>query len=265
MMALAKTLPCLTILGSGTCVPSLKRSSSAALLQLPAAQVLIDAGPGTLRRILEAGTHIHDISHIFLTHFHPDHSAELVPFLFSSKYPAGNARQRPLTLVAGKGLERFYHGLKGVYGHWIELGAGMIDIIELDNSSRDQRRFSLFTVESMPVNHCEESLAYRFITPDHYTVVFSGDTDFSENLVHLAREADLMVCEAALPDELKVSGHLTPSLSGTIATRAGVKKLVLTHFYPECEDADIEAECRRTYAGPLVLATDLLKLDLAAD
>jgi ribonuclease BN (tRNA processing enzyme) len=93
-------------------------------------------------------------------------------------------------------------------------------------------------------------------------VVYSGDTDYSDNLVYLAKDSDLLICESALPDQLKVDGHLTPSLAGKIATRANVKKLVLTHFYPECDQADIEKECRKTYSGPLVLAEDLLKIEL---
>jgi len=54
--------------------------------------------------------------------------------------------------------------------------------------------------------------------------------DFSDNLVALAKDTDLLICESALPDELKVKGHLTPSLAGEIATHANVGKLVLTHW-----------------------------------
>jgi ribonuclease BN (tRNA processing enzyme) len=93
-------------------------------------------------------------------------------------------------------------------------------------------------------------------------VAYSGDTDFCENAVILARGADLFICESALPDGMKVEGHLTPSLAGKIATEAGVKKLLLTHFYPECESVDIEAQCRKTYNGPLILASDLMIVDV---
>ncbi|MGD8952490.1 MAG: MBL fold metallo-hydrolase, partial [Desulfobacterales bacterium] len=70
------------------------------------------------------------------------------------------------------------------------------------------------------------------------------------------------ICESALPDALKVDGHLTPSLAGEIATQANVGRLVLTHFYPECDQTDVTKECRKTYAGPLVLARDLMTLKL---
>jgi ribonuclease BN (tRNA processing enzyme) len=49
-----------------------------------------------------------------------------------------------------------------------------------------------------------------------------------------------------------------------ISAKAKVQKLILTHFYPECDKVDIEKQCRRTYQGPLILARDLMKVCLAA-
>ncbi|HAY38436.1 MAG TPA: MBL fold metallo-hydrolase [Desulfobacteraceae bacterium] len=250
-----------TILGSGTCVPSLKRSSCSALMRTGDNILLFDSGVGTMRRLLEAGVEIFDVSFIFYSHFHPDHTGELAPFLFSNKYPDGSRRKKPLTLVAGNGFLKFYKNLKLVYGHWIELDTNLLNIIELDNTNYDKRRFDNFKVESIPVEHNPESIAYRITGSEGISVVYSGDTDFSDNLVMLSKDADLLICESALPDELKVKGHLTPSLAGEIAKRANVRKLVLTHFYPECDRADVEKECRKTYAGPLVLAEDLMKIE----
>ena len=76
--------------------------------------------------------------------------------------------------------------------------------------------------------------------------------------MELAEGTDILICECAMPDEMKVRGHLTPSLAGSIADRARVRLLVLTHFYPDCDQVDIRSRCRRTYKGPLVLARDLL-------
>ncbi len=251
-----------TILGSGTCVPSLKRSSCSVLMRTDDAILLFDSGAGTMRRLLEAGVEVFEVSFVFYSHFHPDHTGELVPFLFSNKYPDGSRRKRPLTLMAGRGFLKFYENLKFVYGHWIDLGPGLLNIVELDNTNYDMRRFDDFKVESLPVEHSPESIAYRITGSGGESVVYSGDTDFSDNLVMLSKDADLLICESALPDELKVDGHLTPSLAGEIARRANVRKLVLTHFYPECDQADIEKECRKAYDGPLILAEDLMKIEI---
>ncbi len=249
-----------TILGSGTCVPSLKRSACSVLIETGGKKLLFDTGPGTMRRLLHAGVEIFDISHIFYSHFHPDHSAELVPLLFATKYPDGDRRQHPLVVTAGRGLLRFYDGLRAVYGKWVELTPGLLDLDELDNRGPDGREYGDFTVQSAPMAHNDESLAYRITGRDGVSVVYSGDTDYCDELIELGGEADLLICESSLPDDMKATGHLTPSLAGKIATLAGVGKLALTHFYPDCELVDIEAECRKTYDGPLVLAEDLMKI-----
>lgn len=251
-----------TILGSGTCVPSLKRSSCAVLVETGTSVVLLDSGAGTMRRLLEAGRTIFELSHIFYSHFHPDHSGELAPLLFATKYPDSRRRRRPLTICAGAGFGRFFSSLKNVYGRWIELEAGMLAVIELDTGRPDAARFDDFTVKSLPVDHNPESLAYRITDARGRSVVYTGDSDLCDNLAVIARDADLFICESALPDAQKVDGHLTPSLAGDIAGRARVGRLVLTHFYPECDEADIEKECRKTYSGPLVLARDLMRLEV---
>ena len=250
------------ILGSGTCVPSLTRSSCSVLMQVGASKMLFDSGPGTMRRLLEADTTIFDLTHIFYSHFHPDHSGEFVPLIFATKYPDGSLRKRPLTVAGGRGFLDFYEGLKRVYGHWIELAPGLLEIIEFDNQNADAITFEDFSAYTAPVKHNPESIAFRITSPDGFSVVYTGDTDYSETIIDLAKDADLLICECALPDKLRVRGHLTPSLAGDLAARAEVRKLILTHFYPECDQEDIEAECRKTYSGPIVLAEDLMEIEI---
>lgn len=252
----------ITVLGSGTCVPSLERNPCALLIKTGGQNLLFDCGAGVMRRLLEAGTTIFDISFVFLSHFHPDHSGELASFLFSLKYPAPTPQKTPLTIVAGKGFSDFFSRLKGVYGSWIELPPEMLTVVEMDTAAEDRYATPTFEVVSHPVNHRPESLAYRIIDSDGRAVVYSGDTDECDGLVELARNADLLICESAFPDQHKIDGHLTPSLAGKIARRAGVKRLMLTHFYPACDTVDIENQCRTTYNGPILLARDLLRLTL---
>lgn len=249
-----------TILGSGTCVPSLKRSSCAVLLEIGETKLLFDSGPGTMHRLLNAGIEIFDIDAIFYSHFHPDHTGELAPFIFATKYPDGNKRKKVLTLVGGNGFINFINRLKSAYKNWLELPENMLRFLELDKSQLDSRQFASFSVETMPMNHREESLGYRITDDNGKSIVYSGDTDTTENLVSLATDADLLICESAMPDSLKVPGHLTPSLAGDMAARAHVKKLVLTHLYPECDQFDLSAQCRKTYQGPLLIAEDLMKI-----
>lgn len=252
----------LSILGSGTCVPSLSRSSCSVLIRSGDEKMLLDLGAGTIRRLLEAGENIREISVVFFSHFHPDHTGEFVSFLFANKYPDRAARQRMLTVMGGKGLSRFYSGLRDVYGHVIELPGRLFRLVETDAKGYDTRQLGVFLVQSVPVAHCPESIACKITAADGRSVVYSGDTDYCDSLIELARDADVLICESSFPDGMKVKGHLTPSMAGEIAARANVRKLVLTHFYPECDTVDIEAQCRRAYSGSLVLATDMLKVEI---
>ena len=251
-----------TILGSGTCVPSLKRGSCAVLLETDETKLLFDSGPGTMHRLLNAGIEIFDIDVIFYSHFHPDHIGELVPFIFATKYPDSNRRNKLLTITGGKGFIKFINGLKSVYGDWLDLPEGTLCFLELGRNGLDCRQFASFSLETRPMNHREESLGYRITDSNGKSIVYSGDTDTNENLVLLAKGADLLICESAMPDTLKVPGHLTPSLAGDMAARAHVKKLVLTHLYPECDRFDLAAQCRKTYQGPLLIAEDLMRMEV---
>ncbi len=251
-----------TILGSGTVVPSLLRSSCSVLIEYGELKLVFDLGAGTMRRLLEAGAAISEVTHLLFSHLHPDHTGEFVSFLFATKYPETYRRRTPFRVIGARGLLDFYEKLKGVYGEWIILEEGLMQLIELDASGPDRLPLEELEILSLPMNHIAGSIGYRLQLPGGFSVAYSGDTDFCENLTALAKGADLFICESALPDELKVTGHLTPSLAGEVATRAGVKRLVLTHFYPECDTADVEGQCRRHYSGPLFLAKDLMSFEM---
>ncbi len=252
-----------TILGSGTCVPSLRRSSCSVLVETGEAKLLFDMGAGTMRRLLEAGVTIGEISHLFFSHLHPDHTGELAGFLFASKYPEGRRRRSRLKITAAEGFRGFYERLEKVYGQWIEMEEGIVDIFEVSNARPDFMQLDFSDISTAPMAHTESSIGYRLTMSDTTSIVYTGDTDYCKNAVRLAMNADLLICECALPDEMKVDGHLTPSLAGRIASEAQVRNLVLTHFYPECDGVDIEAQCRKAYDGRLVCAEDLMRIEIA--
>lgn len=251
-----------TILGSGTCVPRLDRSACAALIETGSAKILMDLGPGTIRRLLEYGVSIFDITHLMLSHFHPDHSAELVPFIFATKYPADRRRDKRLNVFGGPGLNAFYAGLQSAYGDWIVLPKGQMAMHELDTQRIAPLDLGEFKLSARPTFHRPESLAFRIEDRHGHAIVYSGDTDECEELVGLAHKADLFICESAMPDEMKVPGHLTPSLAGGLAAKAGADRLVLTHLYPQCDAVDIAKQARSTYKGKIFVAEDLMTFRL---
>jgi ribonuclease BN (tRNA processing enzyme) len=251
----------ITILGSGTITPDKKRNPSGLAVETSDALIMVDMGPGILRRMTEAEIDVRRVDVALITHFHPDHVSDVVPFLFASNYAYYDQRKEPFHLVGPEGLERFYQGMVGLYGQWIVPTGDRLRIKELDPSGPDSISFGRTEVRSVPSAHSFPSLSYR-IEADGSSVTVSGDTDMSEDLAQLAQGTDLLICEASFPDGMKISGHLTPSEAGAIAQRANAKKLALTHFYPPCADQDVVAQAARRFSGEVLQAEDLMVIEI---
>lgn len=209
----------------------------------------------------EAGIDANDIDIILLTHFHPDHVSDLVAFLFASNYSFGPVREQFFHLVGPEGLEQYYAGLVGVYGDWIVPRGNRLITKELSARTHDGITLRGAHIRSVPSDHVSPSLSYR-IQAEERSVTISGDTDFSEQLVELAEGTDLLITECALPEGMKVPGHLVPSEAGRIASSAHVGKLVLTHFYPPCDEVDIVAQAAQRFGGQIVKASDLMVIEV---
>ncbi|MEJ2723362.1 MAG: MBL fold metallo-hydrolase [Deltaproteobacteria bacterium] len=250
----------LIIVGSGTGIPLADRASPALLLYTGGHRALFDAGPGTFRQLARLGIHHDRIGRVFLTHFHPDHTADLIHFLFATRYPPVLRKREPFVLVGPDGLAAFLAKLEKAYGSWIHISPEIMTVEELGILKPETRTYGLFEIHSQPLKHTPQSLAYRVSSPDGRSFVYSGDTGFCEEIVDLAQKTDLLILECSLPEGRGVEGHLTPYQAGRIAALAGAPRLVLLHFYPEVLETDIARECRKAYNGELILARDLLHL-----
>ncbi len=254
----------LIVIGSGTGVPSLTRASPALIFRSGGITALIDSGSGTLRRMLEVGITYNDIDLLLYTHIHPDHIADLVPILFACRY-GERPRKRDLVCVGGPGFLRHFRKLNSAYGPWIKAEAYRLTLKEVCEESF---RFRGIEVRPKPIAHIRESVAYRITFKRNSSfkrsrsVTISGDTDYSQNLVDLAADTDLLVLECSFPDGKKVDGHLTASLAGRIGKEARCKRLLLYHLYPPCEKADIIGQCSTAYKGELSIARDRMRIKL---
>lgn len=245
------------ILGSGTGVPSLRRSSPATAVRCGSSTLLLDSGSGTMRRLLEAGIDFKEVDYLLYSHFHPDHTADLVPFLFASNYGSEEARTRTLAIIGPDGMLGFYGKLKEVYGRWIVPEHYILSLREMTDSEITCADFSL---RGYPLAHTEHSVGFRLTSRQGKVVAYSGDTDYCPNLVALARDADVLIVECSFPDEKRVAGHLTPSLAGRAARESGCRKVVLTHLYPPCDACDVVQMAKGEFAGEVILAEDLMKV-----
>ncbi len=237
-------------------MPSLRRGSPSLAVKAAGRLLVLDLGAGSLRAMLQWGLNFNQIDILALSHRHPDHVGDLVPFLFATRYALGYTRQEPFWLLAARGFAEFLGRLRSAFGHWVEPPEGLMHLRELSPEGPDAVEWEGLTVKSAPTDHTEGSLAFR-IEAGSRSLVYSGDTDVSDSLVALARGADLLVLEAANP--FKVPGHLTPGEAGRLAARAGARRLLLTHFYPPCDEVDVVALAAQEFAGEIIRAEDGLQ------
>ena len=217
---------------------------------------MIDSGPGALRKMLKVGFTYRDVDLILYTHLHPDHTADLVPTLFASKY-GEFPREKDLLCMGGPGFKSFFEKLNKLYGPWIEPQSYQLTVQEVSKEAIFYRDLKIL---AKPMAHIPGSVGYRIEFKDRKSIAISGDTDYCQGIIDLASEVDLLVLECSFPDAKKVEGHLTPSLAGRIALESHCKKLLLTHLYPVCDQFDILNQCRQVYQGEITVGEDLMRI-----
>ncbi len=250
----------ITIFGSGTAIPMSDRGSPSLAVFIHDQPILFDMGPGTLRRMARMGLGPERIETVFFTHFHPDHTADLIHFLFACRNPEIMKKRTPFSIYGPSGLNNFINALQTAYPEWLDFPEELMKVFELPCTESPWYHQPHYRIRTAPAEHTHQSLAYRLEDGHGRSVVISGDTGFSDAIIRLAKGADLLILEAALPDHQPMKGHLTPSSAGKMAHLAEVKRLVLTHFYPACLTTDIASQCRKTWPGELTLAEDGLQI-----
>jgi ribonuclease BN (tRNA processing enzyme) len=248
----------LMIIGSGTGIPSLRRASPGLIITSSGTRILIDSGAGTLRKMLEVGITYRDVDLLLYTHIHPDHVSDLAAILFACKY-AELPREKDLLCIGGPGFKSYFEKLKKLYGQWIEPNSYQLTVKEIAEEALCYRHLRII---SKPMAHISESIGYRIELKDGKSIVVSGDTDYCQNIVDLAFKVDILVLECSFPEGKKVEGHLTPTLTGRIASESHCKKLLLTHLYPRCDQVDIVNQCRQGYQGEIILGEDLMRIEI---
>lgn len=226
----------LTLLGTGTCAPSARRASPGLYLEVGGDRLLIDPGPGSLRRLAALGVDYRAIDVVAVTHRHLDHTLDLLHLFFAlmaaDKGPGGG-RTRPLTLLGFPGFREFLARLGQAYGDWVAPAGHARPLLELAPGARFNRPGWRLTAEAM--QHLPESLGFR-IEADGAALAYTGDTEYCAGAVALARDADLLVSECSAPDDAPKPKHLTPAGVARIVRESGARRVVLVHLDPPPAD-----------------------------
>jgi ribonuclease Z len=238
---------------------------------------LVDAGVGVERRLAAAKLPTDGVTAVFITHLHSDHVLGLADLIFTS-WVLG--RTRPFPVYGPHGLARMTQHLYQAFSEDIRIrtdglehespGGYRVDVREIRPSvvydSGGVR------VTAFQVNHGEwrEAYGYRFDSPGR-SIVLSGDTRPSEELVKMARGVDVLIHEAVASDSTQHPGHrsaaewakyvrayhTTALQLGELAARARPKLLVVYHNGRRATSDRILSDIRRSFSGPVIIANDL--------
>jgi ribonuclease BN (tRNA processing enzyme) len=283
---------------------NLVRGETASVVLFDNRLYLVDCGYGAMAALVRANLNYRDVGQVFLTHLHDDHAADLVTLL-GHQWTGGRVEKTTV------------HGPVGT-ARLVEAAVRYNEVneeIRLVDESRSVRGAQLAVAKEIPATAApqlvlaEGDLSVRAVENTHYppaskehttqrslalrfdargrSIVFSGDTAWSKNLVELARGADVLVCEAmhvaatrrnfdervkagAYADNPEgiwkhiVETHTPLDVAGRMAREAGVRTLVLNHIIPggwepALDDEFYRREAAREFSGQIIVGRDGLE------
>jgi ribonuclease BN (tRNA processing enzyme) len=266
------------------------RANPSNLVTAAGRSYVVDCGYGVTRQLVDAGFDAHQVRTILITHNHSDHMLELGPLVYNAW--AGGLREPidvwgppPLSKIVANFLDSVAYDV----GIRIEDEGrpdlrNLVRVHELEAPAsesatvfeRDGLKVTAARVRHPPITY---AYAYRFDAPDR-SIVLSGDTTYSPELIALARGADVLVHEvmhlAGLDRLLSrnpnaptlrkhlIDSHTTTAQLGHVASEAGVKTLVLSHLVPgddpSITDAMWTEDVRKNFSGAIVVGRDLMTI-----
>ncbi len=277
-----------TLLGTGSPNPVMRRFGPGVLVQAGGQNLLIDCGRGVTQRLLQAGLKLGAVDALFVTHLHSDHVVG-IPDLWLTGWLEANYAQRvgPFRVFGPAGSQGLMDGLVKAYDWDIKarIADQKLDAANVRPEVVEIRQGVVYDkggvkVTAFEVDHGEllkPAFGFRI---DHggRSVTISGDTRFNENLIKHATGTDLLIHQvAAVREELMASPvfkaildhHTKPEEAGVVFARARPKLAVYYHFVllgtpkvPPVTEREVVDMTRKTYAGPLVVGEDLMSFRL---
>ncbi len=296
----------ITFLGTSSMVPTKERSHSAAFVSYKTHGILVDCGEGTQRQMKITGINLVKITKILISHWHGDHVLGLAGLLqtlnsSSNTYtgtleiygPPGIAKKFEL-LKAALEFETVFET------KIIEAKPGVIFMNEdfrieaamLDHSTpcfgysiveNDKRHIKMDAIKKLgipegpSIGSLQEGKSIKWkgktVAPDDVSTLIKGkklaiiaDTALCRGCTELAKDADILICEATYANDLEEKAekykHLTAGQAGLIANKANAKKLILTHFSQRYKNVQQIEEDARTVFNNVVAAKDFMKVAL---
>lgn len=263
---------------------NLQQYGASIVVEAGGQRLLFDCGRGATLRLAQAGIPLGSITKVFLTHLHSDHVIQL-PDLLLVGWAVGR-RAAPLTVWGPAGTRNLMKHLQQAFSFDIHVRRDVDEhfpAVGITVVSHDIKKDGVIfnesglTVTAFLVDHgvVEPAFGYRVDYGGH-SVVLSGDTRVSENLIHHAQGVDVLIHEAIDPEMFRtrpdrpspaivdaiIAHHTTPEQAGTVFSRVAPRLAVYSHAP---NTARVLAQTRTTYPGPLQGAEDLLVIHIGND
>lgn len=266
--------PRVILLGTGTPNPQPDHSGPAVAIVNGDRVYIVDAGPGVVRRAVQAGIKMDQLTRVFITHLHSDHTVGLPDLIFT---PAVTGRRDALEIYGPPGLRAMTRNIMKAWSedmqirlHGLEPAVpGGYVVHAHDVKPGEIYRDDAARVTAFQVNHgtWKYAYGYRFETGGK-VIVISGDTTFSENLIAAAKGCDILVhefysakgLEERTPDwqRYHAAFHTSAIDVGKIAERVQPKKLVLYHELPMGQPPEeVLREVHQNFHGEVIYGRDL--------
>jgi len=247
---------------------------------------VIDCGNGVARQLVSAGLSLPKLRHVFITHQHSDHNADYGNLLLLSWASGLRTKVDTWGPPPLEKMTRLFFEMNAYDINTRIADEGRVPLVPLIQPHEMSQGGAVMQDENVRVT-CAlvdhppvvPAFAYRFDTAER-SIVFSGDTNRSENLIKLAQGADVLVHEALyvpavdrlvarVPNAATLKEHIIASHTAVedcarVATAAGVKTLVLSHLVP-ADDPTVTAEtwldaARPHFKGKIVVGRDLMEI-----
>ena len=250
-------MPKLIFLGTATNVPDDKHENTHMALETEERVVLIDGPANPYSRMLQAKIDVNKLTDIIMTHFHPDHVGG-IPLLLMSLGLSG--RKDPLTIYANRhcmeNMHRLLESFEWKMWHFFPVDLKIIP----EESGYELLSCSEFSIFSAPVKHFIPSIGLRIeIANGGPSLAYSGDTAPTDSLYRLAKNADILIHEAAGAS----IGHSSARQAGELAAKSKVRELYLVHYPVGGFDySQLIAEAKEVFGGKVFTAEDFDVLEL---
>jgi ribonuclease Z len=277
-LALISVLPAqdtrVILLGTGTPNPDPDRMGPAVAVVSGARVYIVDCGPGVVRRGAQAGIGMGQLTRLFVTHLHSDHTAGYPDLILT---PPNAGRTAPLEAYGPPGLREMTAALLKAYRADLDVrlrGMQPHDAAAYEVHAHDVKPGEIYRDESVrvtafavPHGNFPGAYGYRFEAKDK-SIVISGDTTYSEGLIAAAKGCDILVHEVysqagldrRTPDwrRYHAAFHTSGPDLGRLASQVHPRKLVLYHSLPMgVSEEELLDEVRRNYDGEVIYANDL--------